>query len=430
MKHYFIKAMILPIISVVIVPISLNASDITQSTIQKNPLYRHKNNSPLSLQTAIQDAIQFSPQIKSTESAIDALNGTVKQARYQHNPEIGFNIDNVAGHGLYQGIDTSEYNIFASTLIERGDKHNAKIYAAMATVDTTKINILTGKLDIKYSVEMVYLDILAAYEQLRLARSQEETAQKTLNFIAKRVAMAADHETQRTKANFLYTQAVSNRKLAEQQLTQAKQKLAIICGYQNTHFDIVYHDFLNISSPTIITDYDAVPDIPDLQKYDFIKKEKQALLMLEKANAISDPKISAGIRHFAASSDQAFMLGVSIPIAIYDKNQGNIARAYAEIDQAEHDRKQAELATKQILFDAHQELSNTYTQLRDIEKKLLPQAQRSFSLSKTAYMNDILSYIEVLDAQNTLFDMKQKYINLVKQYHIAQIKLNRLTHTL
>jgi cobalt-zinc-cadmium efflux system outer membrane protein len=430
MKHYFIKAIILPIISVVIVPISLNASDITQSTIQKNPLYRHKNNPPLSLQTAIQDAIQFSPQIKSTESAIDALNGTVKQSRYQHNPEIAFNINNIAGHGLYQGVNTSEYDVLISQTIERGNKHNAKIYAAMAAVDTTKINILTGKLDIKYSVEMVYLDILVAYEQLNLARSQEETAQKTLNFIAKRVAMAADHETQRSKADFLYQQAISNRTLAEQQLTQAKQKLAIICGYQNTHFDIMYRDFLNISSPTIITDYDVAPDIPDLQKYDFIKKEKRALLALEKANAIPDPKISAGIRHFAASSDQAFIVGVSMPIAIYDTNQGNIDRAYAEIDQAEHDRKQAELTTKQIIFDAHQELNNTYTQLRNIEKKLLPQAQRSFSLSKTAYMNDILSYIEVLDAQSTLFDIKQQYINLAKQYHIAKIKMNRLTHTL
>jgi cobalt-zinc-cadmium efflux system outer membrane protein len=430
MKHYFFKAMILPIISGIIVPISVNASDITQSTIQEVPLYRHKNDSLLSLQTAIQDAIHFSPQIKSTESAIDALDGTVKQAGYKPNPEIGFDADNIAGRGLYQGIDFSEYSLNISQKIERGDKRNARTYAAMAAVDTTKINILTGKLDIKYSVEMVYLDILAAHEQLKLARSQEETAQKTLNFIAKRVAMAADHETQRSKANFLYTQAVSNRKLAGQQLTQAKQKLAIICGYQNTHFDIMYRDFLNISSPTTITDYDVAPDIPDLQKYDLIKKEKQALVALEKANAIPDPKISAGIRHFAASSDQAFIVGVSMPIAIYDTNQGNIDRAYAEIDQAEHDRKQAELTTKQIIFDAHQELNNTYTQLRNIEKKLLPQAQRSFSLSKTAYMNDILSYIEVLDAQSTLFDIKQQYINLAKQYHIAKIKMNRLTHTL
>jgi cobalt-zinc-cadmium efflux system outer membrane protein len=428
MKHYFVKAIIMPIISVIITPNAVNASDLTSKTIQKNI-------NILELDKAIQDAILFSPQLKSTESAINALRGTVQQSGYQHNPEIGFNINNIAGSGSYQGGNTSEYDMLISQTIERGGKHEAKIDASKASLNAKKIDIFTNKMDIKYTVEMLYLDILSAYEYLRFTHSQEATAQKTLNFIAKRVAMAADHETQRSKAHFLHKQAVSNRILAEQKLTQAKQKLALICGYKTIDFDIDYQEFLDIKAPKIITKNmtkenieNNIQNIPDIKKYHLLKKEKQALLALEKANAIPDPKVTAGIRHFATSSDQALIMGVSIPLTIYDTNQGNIKRAYEEISQAEHDKTQAELMTKQIIIESLQELNNSYTQLNDIKNSLIPQAQRSFSLAKTAYQNDILSYIEVLDAQNTLFDLKQQYIDLVKQYHIAKVKLNRLTY--
>ena len=82
-----------------------------------------------------------------------------------------------------------------------------------------------------------------------------------------------------------------------------------------------------------------------------------------------------------------------------------------------------------MLISAYQDLETIYMQLNDIKTKLIPQAQRSFELAKTAYKNDILSYIEVLDAQNTLFETKQNYIQLLQQYQSAKITISRLTKT-
>lgn len=431
MDYHFMRTLVLSVLTLGVVTHYANANNVgTQNTLQKTHINAVKNKR-ITLSQTVTDAIKFSPKIQSIQSEIKALGGIVKQTQYQHNPEIAFNINNIAGHGLYQGVNTSEYDMLISQTIERGNKHEARIYAAMAAVDTTKIDILTYRQDIKYATELLYLDAVIATENLRQASSQENMAQQTLSFITKRVAMAADHETQRSKADFLYQQAIINHKIAERKLIQAKQKIAMICGYQNTGFDVFEDSFLNFGKLPKPTEYnentDNLPNIPDLQKFDFIKKEKQALLALEKANAVLDPKVTAGVRHFEASSDQAFIVGVSMPIAIYDTNQGNINRAYAEIEQVEHDRKQAELTTKQILIDAYQELEIVYIQLNDIKTKLIPQAQRSFDLAKIAYKNDIISYIEVLDAQNTLFETKQNYIQLLQQYHTAKIKISRLT---
>lgn len=431
MDYHFMRTLVLSVLALGVVTHYAHSNNVgTQNTIQKTHINAVKNKR-IPLSQAVNDAIKFSPKIKSIQSAVKALGGTVEQAQYQHNPEIGFNINNIAGHGSYQGINTSEYDMLISQTIERGNKHEARIYAAMAAVETTKIDILTSRQDIKYATELLYLDAVIAHENIRLAHTQEDMAHQTLSFITKRVAMAAEHETQRSKANLLYQQAISNRKIAERKLIQAKEKIAMICGYQNTGFDVFEDSFLNFGKLPKHNEYNTenIQNIPDLQKFDFIKKEKQAVLALEKANAVLDPKVTAGIRHFVTSSDQAFIVGISMPIAIYDTNQGNINRAYAEIEQVEHDRKQAELTTKQMLISAYQDLETIYMQLNDIKIKLIPQAQRSFELAKTAYKNDILSYIEVLDAQNTLFETKQNYIQLLQQYQSAKITISRLTKT-
>ena len=428
MNYYFIHKVIFRTLPILMITNHVWASDVVNNTKNETHI-SDTTNRILTIPMAIYKAVAFSPQIKSTEYAVDALNGTVQQARYRPNPDVGFDVDNIAGRGVYQGIAAAEYNLNISQQIEMGNKRNARIAAATASVNTAKINITTDKLDIKYAVEMLYLDILVATEQVKLLRLQKQMARKTLDFISKRVDMAAEHETQRSKANFIYKESLGNYTLAQQQLIYAKKKLAVICGYNHTNFDVSDDVFFHISPPSSLYYTGNIPNIPDLQKFDSIKKEKQAVLDLEKANAVPDPRITAGIRHFSDSSDQALMLGVSIPIAIYNKNQGNISRAYADIEQAEYNHKQAELTTRQILIDTHQELNNAYTQLDDIKKTLLPEIQKSFSLAKTAYMNDILSYIEVLDAQTTLFETKQKYIQILKQYHAAKIKISRLTGT-
>lgn len=417
------------ILSVFALSVAVNcayADNANQATIRKTELSVLKTQT-LTLATAIHDAITYSPKIQSTQSAVKALIASVEQAGYKPNPQFDVNFNNIAGRSTYQGVSATEYDVNISQMIETAGKRQARIKAAQARVQTEKVNILIHKQDIKYTVEMLYLDMVIANENLKFTRFQENMAKKTLAFISKRVAMAADHETQRSKALFSYEQAVTNRKIAEQKLMQTKQKLALICGYPNTEFESVTHDFLNIGTLPANVDANHLPDIPDLQKFDFLKKEKQAVLVLEKANAVPNPTVTAGIRRFAKTSDEALFFGMAIPLTFHNNNQGNINTAQATLEQVNYDKKQAELATKQMLMETYQALQTTYMRLSDMKTKLIPQATRSFELAKIAYKNDIYTYIEVLDAQNIVFNIKQQYIQLLQQYHTDKIKMNRLT---
>src|SRR3546814_16879005 len=63
----------------------------------------------------------------------------------------------------------------------------------------------------------------------------------------------------------------------------------------------------------------------------------RAELELERSQAIPDLTLSAGVRQFRETDDSAFLVGVSIPIPVFDRNRGAIERAGAEVVAAEAD---------------------------------------------------------------------------------------------
>ena len=58
-------------------------------------------------------------------------------------------------------------------------------------------------------------------------------------------------------------------------------------------------------------------------------EQSKARLELEQANAIPDPRLSVGVRDFRDSGDQAFIVGVSLPIPVFNANRGNIEELLA-----------------------------------------------------------------------------------------------------
>ena len=124
---------------------------------------------------------------------------------------------------------------------------------------------------------------------------------------------------------------------------------------------------------------------------------------------------------------KAFVAGVSLPIPVFNANRGNIEKARNDIARVEQENKDKTLLLSASLTQVRQQMDNAYLRAQTLKKEVLPSAQQAFKLAREGYGLGRFAYLEVLDAQRSLFVVKQQHITALKDYHIAKAQLERLT---
>ncbi len=388
------------------------------------------NNGPVvTLDDAIQKAIDASPRLKSVTAGLEAAKGAEDQAGYWPNPELGFEAENVAGGGQFSGTDSAEYTYGLSQTVEIGGKRSARKNAAQAVREAANSDVLAERLNLERDIHIAYSEVLAEAEAVKLAIDQEKLAKGVLATVSKRVDAAAEPEIQRSKAEVAYATSVIAREQEERQLKIAKEKLARLWGASKLDVSLDHAHFFDLQAPTAIHSYrEKLDRIPDMQRLAYMKAEKESLLELEKAQAIPDPNFSLGVRDFRDSGDQAFIFGVSLPIPVLNQNSGNVAKARAEVTQIESDARQAELMLEQQLTENWQQWNTAFSEAERMQTTLLPAAEKAFKLARSGYEKGKFPYLEVLDAQRTLFNARAQYHDSLKRYHSARANVERLTN--
>ena len=388
----------------------------------------YQNSKVITLQEAINLGLEFSPEVKSSKDGITAAKGLEKQAGYWSNPNFEIEAENIAGTGPYTGSDSAEYTYSLSKSIDISGKRYARKNAATQAKNAANSNFTTAKLSIMRNIHVAYASVLAEAEELKLAKEQELLAKQILKTVSKRVNAARESEIQKIKATVAYESAVIATSQEKQQFNSAKQNLATLLGKNSLNVSLDHSHFFDLTAPDPIATYQTkFSDSPILKKFYYLSKEKKFAYDLESASKVSDPTVKIGIREFRGSDEQALVAGLSIPLPIFNWNQGNTSHARAKLSQARNNELQAKLSLEQSLIEEWRNWQISYQTADKLRNKILPTAQKAFRVAKSGYEKGKFPYLEVLDAQRTLFDARARYHTALKQYHIARANIELIT---
>ena len=115
----------------------------------------------------------------------------------------------------------------------------------------------------------------------------------------------------------------------------------------------------------------------------------------------------------ATTSDIAGVQAV-IPVPIWNRNQGGIAKADAELSAAQADVARLQLALQQRLAVAFERYSNARQQVDRYESEILKDAQSSLDLVNSAYKQGEFGYLLLLTAQRTYFQTNLAYLDSLR----------------
>jgi cobalt-zinc-cadmium efflux system outer membrane protein len=364
---------------------------------------------------------QINPRLVGPQADVEAAEALVGQARLRPNPEASFEAENIVGTGAYSGLQSSEYTLSAGLPIELGGKRGARIRAAEAALEVAR---LTGQLsvaDVGLAVRQRYVAAVAAEQRVELAQGVYDRNRELLRVASALVDAGREPPLHSLRAEAELAQAEAELKAAQAEALSTRFVLGAMIPGEDV--PVVGSIFPELRPPySVLGDYSGIE--PRLARAE--RDAAQESVGLERSLGRPDLTASAGVRRFEESNDQAFVVGVSIPLPLWNRNQGNIAAAEAKVRAATARETVALADYQQQVAEARAAYLAAEAKADTLEEKSLPQAEEALRLADIGYRNGKFPLIEVLGAADARDEIRHDLIDAREAQGKAAALLIRL----
>jgi cobalt-zinc-cadmium efflux system outer membrane protein len=392
------------------------------------PVSAQENRAVLSLHDAIKTALEKSPSFGAAIDRADATKEATSKAGALPNPELSVEAENIGGSGPYEGFDGAEITYGVSQLVEMPGKRSGRQGVAKGEERKTFYMRDGARLDLIRDVVIAYAEAVAAQEQLKVLQEEQTLAFDVHKTVSAKVDAGKEPPIQKNKAAIALASSEIALERAQRNAESSKKILGNLLGGQAVDFSIAPETLPAMKQPLGLATYtEMISKTPDNLIYDAAIETAQSSLSLEKANVVPDPTINVGVRDFRDDNEQALVAGVSFPFPVFDMNRAGVRRAGHEYNAAMLDKVNARLESENDLVKSYEIFSNAYREHQVLKDTVLTGAQEAFSVAREGYMAGKFGYLEVLDAQRTLFEARKQSIQTMLDYYREMAVIDRLT---
>ena len=154
--------------------------------------------------------------------------------------------------------------------------------------------------------------------------------------------------------------------------------------------------------------------------------QREAALALERSKRVVDVAVSAGYRRYTTVDSNAFVVGVSLPLPLFNRNAGSIEEARIRLAQGHEQRRAAETQVAAALADAYAALAAAHDEITIVRTSVLPAAQQTFDAISEGYRLGRFGFLDVLEAQRTVIGAGNQHLQALSNYHQAVVNMERL----
>jgi cobalt-zinc-cadmium efflux system outer membrane protein len=380
----------------------------------------------LTLREVLALTLMGNPELKVYSLETRVAEARELQAGLWPNPEIEMEIEKVGGTGKFRGFDAPETTIGLSQLIELGNKSQKRKKIASYEKELAGLEYQNKRLEVFSEATKAFVSVLKDQGQLELSDELLKLSEESFEAVKKRVEAGKDSPIEKTRASVSFSKNKIMHRETQRNLTYSRKRLSSFWGEGKPLFEEAAGDMDSIEElPSLEALVDQLKLTPEYTRWATEIKRSQAVLELEKANTLGDITLGAGYKQSDGADDKTFVFGVSIPFPISDRNQGARQAAVYEVAKSREGQKAAWLRLQNEFNETYQEYANSYGQAMSLKEEVLPGAVEMFDAARRAYQEGKVDYLNMLDAQRTLFEVKNEYIESLAACHSARIDIER-----
>ncbi|MBO4123022.1 TolC family protein [Cupriavidus gilardii] len=375
---------------------------------------------PLTLDTALALAAAGNFSLSAATREVDATEGAILQARTFRNPEVAVAVEDTRRETR---ATTAQINL----PIELGGKRAARISAAERGRDVAQAQWRSTQADLRATVIAAFFGVLVAQERVRLASASVDIARKGADAAARRVAAGKVSPLEETRAAVEQANAELELADASAELQSSRQALAALWGNAAPQFTEVRGDLDALPSrPAPEQLLAALEDSPLLLASRLEVGRRQALVDVERSRRYPDITVSVGTKRDNEANRTMPVLGVALPLPLFDRNQGNLYESIRRADKAADELLAERIRLTNALQQASNELAVSRTSAQTLKSTVLPAAERAYEAATRGFEAGKFDFLNVLDAQRTLFQARIRYLGVLGRAYQAATIIDRI----
>lgn len=375
---------------------------------------------PLSLARAIELALEGNPEVAAATRQLEATEGQVLQGRARPNPELAYSLEDARSKTRTQSWQLN-------LPVELGGKRAARTKAAEKSREQAQAQLIELKATVRANVAAAYFDVLTARERLALATDSTALAKSSTDTVAKRVAAGKVSPVEETKARVAEAGIRVELAQAASEQRNALSRLFALMGRTDVPYTVLEGTAETLPPVPNLAELQAlISSSPAVVLARVEVDRRKALTDLEQSKRVPDVTVSVGMQRSNETQRNVLLFGVSVPLPVFDRNQGNLLEALKLEDKARDELQGAIVRLHSEVAQARERLSTIAAEVQSLQQEVLPGAKSAYDAATIGFENGKFNFLEVLDAQRTYFTAKSQYLKALGEAHRAAAEVDRL----
>nr|WP_189673153.1 TolC family protein [Pseudomonas sp. SWRI77] len=377
-------------------------------------------NAGLSLPEALAAAFAHNPELAAAGREVGVAEGERHQAGLLPNPELSWEAEDTRR-------DTRTTTVTLSQPFELGGKRGARVAVATIGQAIAQLELERQRNGLRADVVQAFHTALRAQTALELAQQSQALTERGLRVVQGRVTAGQASPVEATRAQVQLAQAQSEVGRAASQRSVAYQALARLTGSPLATFDHLQAAKLSPgAAPTAEALLDKVEQTAEWRLAAAQVERGEASLVSEKAQRIPDLTVSLGSQYSREDRERVNVVGLSMPLPLFDRNQGNVLVAARRADQARDLRNAVELRLRSETRSALSQWATAMQEVQAYDRTILPSAQQAVDTATRGFEMGKFAFLDVLDAQRTLIEARGLYLAALAAATDARAQLERV----
>ena len=380
---------------------------------------------PLSLEDLRQIAVSRNPTLEQARAQVAQAQGNWLQAGLYPNPTVGY--DGGANNAPFDA-----HGGFVSQNIVLGDKLGLNRAVASCDVQRAQWEAQAQRLRVVNDIEIRYVAALGAQRQVAVTSELLKFASEGVRISEKLLEGEQVARADVLQARLQQSQTRILLRNAEVQAHAAWKQLGTILGWNDFPLRPLEGD---LEDPVLGVEWEsAYGELIGGSPLIHAARSRAAAAMVqvrrEQAEPIPNLQVTGSVgRDFLTPQFMMYGLQVGVALPVFDRNQGNIAAATAELATAQAEVSRLELSLRDQLATTFQRYESAHNEVETYRDSILPTARDNLQLTQQGYEEGEFDLLRVLTARRDLTEANINYVKSLTELRIAVIEIRGMLLT-
>jgi cobalt-zinc-cadmium efflux system outer membrane protein len=376
----------------------------------------------MSLEDFEQLALERNPTLVQAGAQVRISRGEALQAGLPLNPEVGYVSEQIGAEGTAGELQ----GMFIEQEIVTGGKLRLSRAKYAQRARQAEIQVLAQRYRVLYSVRVAYYEALAQQQLLALRKQTSQNSSEITTTVSELRNVGQANRTDVLQAEIAYQRAHANEQMAQRRLQSAWEQLAAVAGIPGLSFTSLEGRLDFAGEDSLDRDTALAHLLECSPQIRFARAEvvrDQIGLQRERVEPIPNVIVRADTGYNFESRDTVAGVEVGFRLPIFDKNQGTILQAQAELQRAQAEVARVELMLRREFAEAFAEYESARLLAETYQREALPRADEAYRLYMESFKQRRAAWPQVLDAQRDYLELYEEYWNRVLEARRAEAQI-------